>query len=453
MCSGEEDFFHDALEDQHNHSMSSASSQAGSRGDFDDRSSETSDPEPGIIDKVASWWQDFFNDKPSQEASSPQNGFSNGGPSNSSGRAKLPKPTHLSKRHGLHPIHTNSGASSVIVESDEPPMSGCITLFTASQAIVAQRKFLKAIKPPAGSSFTKITACSQDGNAAACSWGEIDPTTFHIRSKDYMRTKVKEPASGAIYRIIGVDMYSFDTKLSHIAQHVELPTPPTLGPGAQALPADKQLPPLLIINLQLPTYAPSVFGSTDGPGYSLVYYFALPEGWEPEMVGNEAALDLAQRFFHNGMEFDGQSSRDRFKLLPRVANVEEWGVKGPLSGAELRLLRSYNGKPLLTRPQHRFYTSAKGQYVEIDIDVHCYAYIARRAFFGYLTRLAPVIFENAFVLQGNRPEELPEVVLGAVTVYKVDFTKARPFPAESLEVLGHGTGEDGPPRQIVAPLA
>lgn len=28
----------------------------------------------------------------------------------------------------------------------------------------------------------------------------------------------------------------------------------------------------------------SLFGSNDGTGYSLVYYFALPEGWEPSQV-------------------------------------------------------------------------------------------------------------------------------------------------------------------------
>jgi len=35
---------------------------------------------------------------------------------------------------------------------------------------------------------------------------------------------------------------------------LQLPAVPTLGPEAQALPRDEQLPPLLIINLQLPWY-------------------------------------------------------------------------------------------------------------------------------------------------------------------------------------------------------
>lgn len=55
-------------------------------------------------------------------------------------------------------------------------------------------------------------------------------------------------------RLIGVDCYSFDQKLYHIAEHVQLPDPPKLGRGHAALPPDKQLPPLLVMNIQLPLY-------------------------------------------------------------------------------------------------------------------------------------------------------------------------------------------------------
>lgn len=48
----------------------------------------------------------------------------------------------------------------------------------------------------------------------------------------------------------------------------------------------------------------SLFGGQDGQGLSLVYYFTLPEGWEPNDVGNPAALQLLQRFIHDGREQD-----------------------------------------------------------------------------------------------------------------------------------------------------
>lgn len=46
-------------------------------------------------------------------------------------------------------------------------------------------------------------------------------------------------------------------------------------------------------------------GQTDGKGVSLVYYFALPEGFEPEEMPNKAALGLMQRFAQGGKEHNG----------------------------------------------------------------------------------------------------------------------------------------------------
>ena len=43
----------------------------------------------------------------------------------------------------------------------------------------------------------------------------------------------------------------------------------------------------------------SLWGSADGTGASLVYYFGLPEGWTPDHVPNKAALGLLRRLVHN----------------------------------------------------------------------------------------------------------------------------------------------------------
>lgn len=92
-------------------------------------------------------------------------------------------------------------------------------------------------------------------------------------------------------------------------------------------------------------------------------------------------------------------TRSRLKLIPRVANVEQWARDGPLSTPEYKLLVNYNDKPVLTRPQHRFYFGPG--YVEVVLDIHSWAYLARKAFSSYIPRLGTVVFENAFVIQAS----------------------------------------------------
>lgn len=58
-------------------------------------------------------------------------------------------------------------------------------------------------------------------------------------------------------RLLDVDAYSFDFKLMHIAKHVQLPAPPTL-PSQAHLPREDRLPPLIVVNMQMPDYPVSV---------------------------------------------------------------------------------------------------------------------------------------------------------------------------------------------------
>lgn len=74
-------------------------------------------------------------------------------------------------------------------------------------------------------------------------------------------------------------------------------------------------------------------------------------------------------------------------------------LQGPLNSAEYRLLCTYHEKPLMTRPQQHFFTGPG--YLEIDLDVHSYTYLARRALTSYVPRLAAVIYDNAFVVQAS----------------------------------------------------
>ena len=335
-----------------------------------------------------------------------------------------------------------------VLEPEPPPpgAGGCLPLLAHAlardSAFPGPRFALVTAHPDAGASgLARATGAPKEAEAWAPAQGDDgknDPAAaalplprppFLVRSLDYLRTRVKEPSPPPLYELVGVDVYSFDFKINHIARHVALPPAPPPHASVAALPPHDALPPRIVINIQLPTYPPSLFGgATDGPGHSLVFYFALPARWDPETHPCPAALGLLRRFVHNGREDDGTPTRDRLKLIARIANPEEWVEDARLSTPEARLLQNYNDKPLLTRPQHKFYHG--DGYLEIDLNVHGYAFLARKALSTFMGRLGSVVFENAFVVEGRSQGELPECVFAAARVYRMDFGKARPFPAD-----------------------
>ncbi|KAG1679104.1 hypothetical protein FOA52_000459 [Chlamydomonas sp. UWO 241] len=285
---------------------------------------------------------------------------------------------------------------------------------------------------PALSSVQRLIAgCSlraRDSDMAASAlelrrvFDGADGRHYRLRSTDYMKSREKIPSGESVYRLLAADVFSTASKRDHVASRMTLPA---VGPSAC-----EGLPPLLVINIQLPTYKPVMFGapkSPDGPGVSIVYYFGLPDDFNAAAFPNQKALALLKRFFSSGgREADGAPTRDRLKMIPRVVNVAEWAEQGPLSFVEQSLLKNGNEKPVMTQPQHRFY--AGPNYFEADLDIHEYTYVARNAFLGFMQRLSSVVFEVAFVVQGNGVDELPEQVLGAGRIYRTDFYDAMPLP-------------------------
>ena len=280
-------------------------------------------------------------------------------------------------------------------------------------------------KPDAGCSLSKRSMSTSASDAKMC-YEEIDGTWLRIRSLNYMKSKVKEPSAPAMYRMHAADVFTFASKQDHIASLVNLPPSKKqhqLYPGSS-----RYLPNHFIVSIQLPSYSPSLFGRpTDGHGCSLCFFFTLPDDFNPDTFPNQKALGLLRRFVENGKEADGTPTRDRVKTIARIVNVDEWRTKGPLSLSEFKLLSAYNEKPVLTRPQQTYYEGPNDSYLEVDLDLHSYSYLARSALTSFMERLNKAVWEIAFVIQGNGIEELPEQVLACGRMFRVEFSHAKPF--------------------------
>lgn len=81
---------------------------------------------------------------------------------------------------------------------------------------------------------------------------------------------------------------------------------------------------------------------------------------------------LVQSWYSNPIQDSAAVFDHVVKRCPPFLGRTSWLVQLQ----EQRLLHKYNDKPLLTKPQQHFYSGP--DYFEVDLDVHAYAYLARK---------------------------------------------------------------------------
>ncbi|KAI3665909.1 hypothetical protein L6452_44544 [Arctium lappa] len=263
-------------------------------------------------------------------------------------------------------------------------------------------------RPVAGS---QVPYCPIEKKMSGC-WSPLDPSTFKVRGHNYLRDKKKECASNhAAFYPIGVDVFLSSRKIDHIARLVELPKVESSG----------KVPPLLVVNLQIPLYPPALFQHEyDGEGMSYVLYFKLSENYEELPLHFQENIrkmidDEVERV--RGFPVDTIAPcRERLKILGRLTNLEDLH----LSSAERKLMNAYNEKPVLSRPQHEFFLGEN--YFEIDLNMHKFSYISRKGFEAFQDRLKHCILDFGLTIQGTKPEELPECILCCLQLKEIDHT-------------------------------
>lgn len=278
----------------------------------------------------------------------------------------------------------------------------------ADPTLVSPRAVVK--RPIAGST---IPYCPMGKRMPDC-WSPLEPNTFKVRGKNYLRDKKKELAPDcAAYYPFGVDIFLSQRKIDHIARFVELPV----------VNVDGDVPSILVVNVQIPLYPISMFQSEhDGEGMNLVMYFKLSESYSELPSHFRESItkfinDEVERV--RGFPVDTIAPfRERLKILGRIVNMDELN-KLNLNTAERKLMNACNEKPVLSRPQHEFYLGEN--YFEIDLDLHRFSYVSRKGIESFHEKMKLSILDFGLTIQGNKSEELPEHILCCVRLDELNY--------------------------------
>jgi len=224
---------------------------------------------------------------------------------------------------------------------------------------------------------------------------------YEFVGKQYLENSQKIQATEPLFTLAAVDLYKTKGRFDHIASHPK---------SRMALVKERGdvLPFVFMVHIQIP----------GPPFYSFVAYFVAKKETSNAIFRDKLSVDdlkitsehkdLALRFFKGE---DDELRNDRFKLVPRI-------VEGPFI-----VRRGVPSKPaLLGRKLTQRYFRGDN-YLELCVDVgsSIVAWKITQMSVGYAKLLT---CDLAIVLQGNRSEELPEMVLGIVRCAKIDMGAA-----------------------------
>ncbi|KAH9100040.1 hypothetical protein Ae201684P_019045 [Aphanomyces euteiches] len=273
----------------------------------------------------------------------------------------------------------------------------------------------------AGCSLDAVAA--EASNTAKRAWAPLDATRFRVRKgPNYKRNKTKAPSGPALLELVAVDVFQVRTNYFCLVDDMLVVGFEDRQRWKQSSASERCRWPNRLVhtehsNTMLHPVKSWGEQKTDGVGINFITYFAIPKAIREQLDQDEDPAHPQIKLLKWFLEEDSHV-RDRLKAIVIVANPAEQ----KLGRLEKHLLETYNGQPLLTRPEHRFYRG--DGYFEVDIDGHIFNYLARKGLTGITEHFGNMVVDFGFVMEGHDDDELPENVFGSGSLCKIDVKTA-----------------------------
>jgi hypothetical protein len=252
-------------------------------------------------------------------------------------------------------------------------------------------------------------------------WTHIHADVFNVRSATFLEDKIKLPSEQAITKVYAVDIFRSKKKIPHIMTRMKFPDLPEVKRDDSD--GGFYLPKLIVVNFMIPLYASSmlpIWKKEDGESAQVVVYYLVDQ---EAYNGMKDEPNAAYRVLKEWLQVDTKSSDDyqnrgRLKAIPEIINLDEVNL-----GLMRPVVQANSAKPFLTGPKFHDYIKTD-QYLEVDVDIHRYAYAARNVLDGLLNEIPKMLFRFGMVVEGRSEEELPEQLLGGMAL-KVNQNSAK----------------------------
>lgn len=242
------------------------------------------------------------------------------------------------------------------------------------------------------------------------SWAHCTGVEIPVRQPG-KRSK-KAPSAAPLFDCVGMDLLHSPKKLEHVMSKMKIPDK-LKGTYICGVPT------VLVINIMTPAYM-KLRGPFDGEGMNTVMYFVMNKRGREQMETDSCpGVVLFKKFIE---KWKTGNYHARLKCIPFVANPKDLQLGSFLS----KFMKVYNRKPWLTGPKfHTFYEEKEKGYLEVDVDIHRFCMVARKVSKKAMDVVEKMITDVSFVVQGEQDEELPEQVLGAVRINRVNPSLAQ----------------------------